>query len=195
MTECKVNVERPYFGIIEEYGDLAEQAKLIDSLCIVHSITGTYEFIKPDMVEKLKVDFGRDPWVDGWWFSRSNIVYAYGTLCHVAATIKSNRQRQDKIMPDHIFSVGVADGSAQYVVTSSARVYCEVEWRCYSNPDRYVDRMFGYGGKFRKKDVDIYRGRAGGDIKTLQDTFDKMKKIYVESFKEEPLPSKYLETE
>lgn len=53
------------------------------------------------------------------------------------------------------FSIGVADGFAHYVVTKVARVNCTVEWRGFC-ADRWFDRLFGYGGNFRKSDIAIH---------------------------------------
>ena len=48
-----------------------------------------------------------------------------------------------------MFSVGVADGSAYYVITGVAKGGVKIEWRGFC-PDRWTDRTFGYGGKFPK---------------------------------------------
>jgi hypothetical protein len=50
------------------------------------------------------------------------------------------------------FEMPVGDGCAHYVVTKVAKTMCDVEWRGFS-ADNWVDRVFGYGGKFRIKDV------------------------------------------
>lgn len=46
-----------------------------------------------------------------------------------------------------LFSVGVADGSAWYVVTKVTKSSAKVEWRGFC-PDRYMDQVIGSGGTF-----------------------------------------------
>jgi len=46
-----------------------------------------------------------------------------------------------------LFSIGVADGSAYYVVTKVSSRSCDVEWRGYGGGDRYTDHYFGWGRK------------------------------------------------
>ncbi len=45
-----------------------------------------------------------------------------------------------------LFAVGVADGSAYYVVTRKTPRKCDIEWRGFC-PDRWKDRFFGNGKK------------------------------------------------
>jgi len=45
-----------------------------------------------------------------------------------------------------LFHIGVADGSAPYVVTKVNKKTCDVEWRGFC-PDRYYDHYFGAGRK------------------------------------------------
>ena len=58
-----------------------------------------------------------------------------------------------------MFSVGVADGSAYYVVTKVNKRTCRIEWRGFC-ADRWVDQFFGYGGSFDKaKIASMCRGK------------------------------------
>jgi len=50
------------------------------------------------------------------------------------------------IKPGSMIGIGVADGSAWYVVTKVKGTKCDVEWRGF-NPDRYFDHYFGAGRK------------------------------------------------
>ena len=49
------------------------------------------------------------------------------------------------IKPGCLFSVGVADGSAWYVVTKVGKASATIGWRGFC-PDRYMDRALGAGG-------------------------------------------------
>jgi hypothetical protein len=53
------------------------------------------------------------------------------------------------------FDIGVADGSAHYVVTEVNGKTCDVEWRGFSG-DRYSDHHFAWGGVFPTKTVKAY---------------------------------------
>jgi len=180
----EVSDPEPYFGLLET-GHLSDQAKMVDMVCVSDFMTGERDYIKPDSLKEVVV--GRSLTnVDGWTVNEENPVYAYAELCHVAAAIRSNKQSQDKLMKDHIFSVSVCDGYAQYVVLGVNRMYCEVQWRCFNNFDRYVDPMFDYGGRFRKRDVEPYRNRSYGDVGTLMQTFEKMFNLYKMNYGVEP---------
>jgi hypothetical protein len=88
----------------------------------------------------------------------------YITLTQMLATIRSDRAPQDRLAPGQMFYVGVGDGMAYYVVTEVKRVYATISWRGFSG-DRWVDRMFGYGGKFRIADIDAMAGRARAGVR------------------------------
>lgn len=49
-----------------------------------------------------------------------------------------------------LFAVGVADGSAFYIVTGVGKgPNCKIEWRSFQG-DRYHDQVLGLGGSFSK---------------------------------------------
>lgn len=60
-----------------------------------------------------------------------------------------------------LFSIGVADGNACYVVTKVSGRSCDVEWRGYGGGDRYTDHYFGWGRK-RVALADVRRYVEGG---------------------------------
>jgi len=55
-----------------------------------------------------------------------------------------------KTLKDKLFSVGVADGNAWYIITKETKTTVHVEWRGFGSGDRWVDQMLGYGGKYPK---------------------------------------------
>jgi len=92
----------------------------------------------------------------------------------------------DRVEVGKTFSCGVGDGFAYYVITSVARVNCSVEWRGFC-ADRYVDRMFGYGGSFRKSDITRFCGKGirfdeAEESKTAARRLESLRK-YVEDFR------------
>lgn len=54
-----------------------------------------------------------------------------------------------------LFSIGVGDGTAHYVVTKVNKKTCRVEWRGFCL-DRWTDHHFGWGGTFPVADVARY---------------------------------------
>ena len=92
-----------------------------------------------------------------------------------------------------MFSIGVADGKAPYIVTRMAGTKCDVEWRGWHNGDRYTDHFFGWGRKnipvstvlkyvrqeegmaalFRKKAPDFIESRPDGTIVHYHDGFSQ----------------------
>jgi hypothetical protein len=61
-----------------------------------------------------------------------------------------------------LFSVGVADGCAYYVIVKENKKTVKVEWRGYLNGDRYTDTMMQWGGTVSKDRVeDIIRWQEG----------------------------------
>jgi hypothetical protein len=63
------------------------------------------------------------------------------------AADKLSRSLPEGILVGKLFSVGVGDGSAWYVVTKVGKTTAKVEWRGFC-PDRYTDQVIGIGGSF-----------------------------------------------
>lgn len=65
--------------------------------------------------------------------------------------------------PGKMFTVGVADGSAFYVVTyvDWGKKTCQVEWRGFC-PDRYTCQILGWGGTFPVSAIKPQVDRADG---------------------------------
>jgi len=57
--------------------------------------------------------------------------------------------------PGFLFSIGVGDGSAWYVVTKVSPRTVTIEWRGFCL-DRWLAPMLGYGGKFPRKMIEPY---------------------------------------
>jgi hypothetical protein len=73
--------------------------------------------------------------------------------------------RCDGVEVGAMFSIGVADGSAWYVIVKVNPKTVDVEWRGFC-PDRWRDHHFGNGGRFDKSDVERYV-RADQGLKKL----------------------------
>jgi hypothetical protein len=52
-----------------------------------------------------------------------------------------------------LFSVGVGDGRAFYVVTKVNPKTCDIAWRGFC-PDRYTDQVLGWGGRMPRERIE-----------------------------------------
>lgn len=59
------------------------------------------------------------------------------------------KSKRVKGLVGKMISLGVADGCAYYVVTHATAKKVQIEWRGFC-PDRWTDRVLGYGGSFDK---------------------------------------------
>ena len=67
------------------------------------------------------------------------------------------------IVVGKLFSIGVNDGQASYVITKVSAKTCDVEWRGFGGGDRYTDHYFGWGRKgVKHDDVEPYIRRSDG---------------------------------
>jgi hypothetical protein len=64
-----------------------------------------------------------------------------------------NEKNDFKVAVGTVFSVGVGDGGAHYVITKVNKKTCKIEWRGYGY-DRYIDRFLGWGGTFPINRID-----------------------------------------
>jgi len=62
---------------------------------------------------------------------------------------------------DKMFSVGVGDGSAYYVIVKENKKTVKIEWRCFSC-DNYMDQFMGIGGTFDKDRIEPFVRRGEG---------------------------------
>jgi hypothetical protein len=108
----------------------------------------------------------------------------YVTIQHVKHVLAEQALEGDKLQVGHMFQCGVGDGYASYVVTKVNKKTCNIEWRGFC-PDRWFDRMFGYGGNFRIEDVihmvrPGHRRLFGGSAE--QATLDRMVELFTERY-------------
>jgi hypothetical protein len=67
--------------------------------------------------------------------------------------IRHDRPPVGRLSVGHLFHVPVGDGHARYCVTRIKRTLCVIEWRGFCL-DRWVARPWGWGGEFRRRDVE-----------------------------------------
>lgn len=77
----------------------------------------------------------------------------YVNVAYLKAKAKSDALPNRAVVAGKMFQMPIADGSAYYVITRVNKTTVRVEWRGFCS-DRWVDRMLGYGGSFRKQDIE-----------------------------------------
>ncbi len=148
------------YGIVRSYGKEVEAAKARGLLIVEDAVLPVaYEVRETDVVD-LEVKLpGRFDNETGLWTDLSE----YDT--HVQDAWKAakavNEAIESGVGVGSMFTIGVADGTAHYVVVKVNKKTCRVEWRGFC-ADRYHDHHFGIGGTFPLADVARYveRDRA-----------------------------------
>lgn len=104
------------------------------------------------------IGFGKFDFKTGKWSDEYNQ--------YIDAEFEKAQKISDSLPPGvqkgALFSIGVADGMAWYVVTKVNKKTCDVEWRGFC-ADHYRDHYFGLGRKrVPLKDIEPYvrRGKA-----------------------------------
>jgi hypothetical protein len=141
------------YGLASMYGPEEKfNERAARGVVLVEHAVFPYSFeVEEGLLVDLKGPFGRMN-ADGvfWGGCECRNYVSLSMLLHEALQPSGNA-----FAPGRMFTVGVGDGYAHYVVTAVKRVNCDVEWRGFSG-DRWVARPFGYGGSFRRKDVEQY---------------------------------------
>lgn len=146
------------YGIHQEYDE--ESKKLAKSgFTIVHDaiLPKAYKVKIKDM-EEIKMEMGK--YRNGRWVDQDEyhtfVEDEFEKARKLSASLKG-------FVPGKLFSVGVADGNAWYVVTKVSGKSCTIEWRGFCL-DRYMDHYLGYGGFYPvskiKRYVDFEEGMA-----------------------------------
>lgn len=160
------------FGVADMFDDDAfAQAK--EGRIIVHDVVypssrGPYA-VKAEKLTALSYRFGDRPEQDslpgklGFFTWGGCPKEDYCMLEGLAHEIRAERNDREELMVNDMFSIGVADGSAEYVVTRVSGNRCDVEWRGFWNGDRYRDHHYQFGRKnVSVNDVVVYVPRARG---------------------------------
>lgn len=144
------------YGIRIDYGDGAKEALKEGKLLIADAVTPRLHVVRAACVEEIQT--GDSKWTpDGISYTDDD----YGR--YVRDAEKAAREvslKSGKLAVGSLFAVGVADGHACYVVTKVNPKTAEIEWRGFYD-DRYVDRQFGWGGRFKRADVEPHVNFGG----------------------------------
>lgn len=143
-----------HYGIVRSYGKEVEAAKARGLLIVEDAVLPVaYEVREADVVD-LEVKLpGRFDSATGLYVDLSE----YDT--YVQEAWKAAKAVSDAVASGvcvgSMFTIGVGDGSAHYVVTKVNKKTCRVEWRGFC-ADRWRDHHFGMGGSFKLEDVARY---------------------------------------
>jgi hypothetical protein len=127
------------YGIVDNYPDLPGHKKPPKGVFYIDDALYPRCHIAPESaLTEIPLDchkFGED--------ELSKFVHAdfQKSLKH-ATTLPRN-----KVVAGKIFSIGVADGQAWYLIVKVNKKTCNVEWRGWGGGDRYTDHYFGWERK------------------------------------------------
>lgn len=140
MIHYQVKFERngkTVYGIVREFDTQAEQAKTKGFLLVDDAILPIAYEVKESEVVDIKHDEFNN-FVDEEFKKAEKI--SDGRYAQITGTPNALE------LVGALFGIGVADGTAYYVVTRVKGKKCDVEWRGFS-PDRYIDHYYGLGRK------------------------------------------------
>lgn len=149
-----------FYGEAEEYSPEAKEAAKKGMVIVSDAVLPKrYMVAKGDLTE---IPFGNYEKLPTGGFGFNDELNQFVEAAFKKAQEISDSHPDDGVLRvGDLFSIGVADGSAWYVVTKVNKKTCDVEWRAFC-PDRWTDHHFGYGGRFPVADVSRYvRGAKG----------------------------------
>ena len=135
------------YGSVYIYQDDAESLFKRDGLIVSHALFPMILELPIDRVEAvLKHNYQTGGPFDAFE------VYAYLDAEYRKATAHAATLPAG-LVAGKLFSVGVADGYATYIVTKVNPKTVKIEWRGFC-PDRYTDRVLGWGGTFKRENIE-----------------------------------------
>ena len=142
------------YGVAESYSDEAKACAAKGQVLIAHAIYPGHDVVPEKDVIDLPHEFMKGTY-DGelHMYVGGDEHRNYISIMQALHDVYESRLTRDKLCVGHQFHLGVGDGYANYVVTKVARTNCQVEWRGFCL-DRWHDRLFGWGGSFRRRDVE-----------------------------------------
>jgi hypothetical protein len=136
------------FGDVDSYGDEVKAYWKKGQILICDPVTGQDTLADLEAIEYEKQPFG---WTEYDTVTNMSIDTEYDRYINDAykAAMALSDSLPDGVVKGKLFSVGVGDGSASYVVTKVNKKSVKIEWRGFC-PDQWVDQTLGYGGSFPK---------------------------------------------
>jgi hypothetical protein len=126
------------YGEHDTYSDDVKKEWAKGYIIVEDAITPQAHALKVSDCEIVKIPYGN--WDNDEYWN------------HLDEELKKAQEKSEAVKNGYVgklFSLGVADGCAYYVVIKETARKVKVEWRGFC-PDRYVDQILGYGGTFDK---------------------------------------------
>jgi hypothetical protein len=141
------------YGIVDEFSPEAKKVATKGQVIVDDAITPErYIVAESQLIDLPMGDPGRLDMKTGRWTGGGEFHQFVNDAAWEAEQLS---KKVKSVAPGAMFSVGVADGSATYVVVSVTGKKCKVEWRGFC-ADRWVDHHFGYGGIFPVSEIARY---------------------------------------
>ena len=145
------------YGVADSFGKEAEDAwKKARAIWVSDSILPSGDWVYVDRDEIVEIPFSSEYNKE---LGCMNDEYSK----HIVKEFQKAQEKSKKAtgLVDKMFSVGVADGSAYYVVVKENKQTVKIAWRGFC-PDRYHDAMMQWGGTFPKDRIaDLIRRQEG----------------------------------
>lgn len=149
-----------HFGIAESYSDDAKAAQAKGEVIVEDAILPKrYRVKETDITDIPTGNYGPDGFDDE---------YNRYVQQEYQLAMEHSKGVGKGLKPGKLFSLGVADGNAYYIVTKVNKKTVKVEWRSFQG-DRYMDQILGYGGTFPKSQIEHLVIRE----ETLQELFNR----------------------
>jgi len=158
------------FGLIDELSKEAKKYAMQGKLLIADAITPERFLVKNDAnVVDIEMSMKGTMTPEGYYVGDDE--YSKHIHEEMMKAFKLSESLPSGVHVGKMFTIGVADGHAYYVITKVNKSTCKIEWRGYCM-DRYTDHHFGWGGSFPLKDVARYIERE----EKIHELFNKRKK-------------------
>jgi hypothetical protein len=129
------------YGHVEQYSDRGKQATRQGKAVVDHAILPVCDTIPFADLTPIEMNFVH---IDE---------YHEYVDAELKKAIAYSNSLPDGAHNGKLFSVGVADGQAWYVVTKVNKKSVKVEWRGFC-PDNYSDQVLGMGGTFPRDGIE-----------------------------------------
>lgn len=139
------------YGICYEKPDANGNVVVADAILPV-----SYRVRESDLVD-IDTDYGRFDMATHEWVDQDEYQTYVAQQSKAADALSDSLP--DGVQVGSLFSIGVGDGSAYYVVTKVNKKTCRVEWRGFC-PDRYTAPILGWGGTVQISQIEGYVRRA-----------------------------------
>jgi hypothetical protein len=144
-------IGKKIYGIVEHYSEEAKNNWKLGFVVVADAITPQRYSIPVCDVTPVQPNMGV---FDGTEWSGCDEVTQF-VMNEAKKQTEFDEKNYNKFIVGRSFSVGVADGSATYVLTKVNKKTVHIEWRGFCM-DRWTDHHFGYGGKFPRKEIEQY---------------------------------------